>query len=124
MSRHKLDTANKLLLLQGISQIESGLEMLEWIDDIVNENSRDYLSILRDRFSFYKESALYDGKCDYFLVDKANNNLENVQGGYDFNNKIKSELKELRKIVVNEKNHFEKEDKKQLIEDAKKLLLK
>ena len=124
MSRYNLDTASRLLLLQGINQIENGIEMLEWIDGIVNENSRDYLNILRDRFDSYKETALTDGECDYLLVDKAKENLENVQTGVDLNKKILDELKELRIKVVNERNELEKKEKIQLLEDAKKLVLK
>ena len=70
MSRYNLDTANKLMLLQGISLIENGLQFLEWMTDVANENSHDALKILRDRFQFFKDFTLEDGECDCFVIDR------------------------------------------------------
>ena len=108
MSRNSLDTGNKLMLLQGISLIENGMQFLEWMSDNANENSRDALSILRNRFQYFKECTLDDGTCDYLFIDRANKNLNNVQYGYILNEKLKKELKQLRMVVNDERNKTDK----------------
>jgi len=93
---NELETGNKLLLLHGISQIENGLQMIEWMDDHSNQNSLDALSILRNRFTWYKAESLADGKRDYLAVDITQEALDNVQHGAEIKIEITKRLKALR----------------------------
>ncbi len=104
MSYTKLDTANKLMLLQGISLIEDGIRFLQWADT-PNENSFDMLGVLRNRFETFKEFALDNGECDKIFIDKAQVSLNNVRYGQELNEKIKSELQTLK---VNAWNEYKK----------------
>ncbi|QTD37048.1 hypothetical protein JL193_13095 [Polaribacter batillariae] len=99
MSKDNLDTENKLMLLQGITLIQNGLQFLEWMLDFENENSFDALTILRNRFQFFRECALAGKKCGLIFIDRANDSLENVEHSFRLNEKVKNELKELRNAV-------------------------
>lgn len=106
MSRRDLETVNKLMLLQGISLIQDGLQFLEHMTDYVNETSFDALTILKDRFQYFKESVLSDDNCDTMFIDRARNNLENVDYGYKLNKKIKDELTTLKRTVIEERKKY------------------
>jgi len=95
MSYYELDAGHKLLLLQGISLIEDGLEFLEWMSDTPNENAFDMLAILRDRFEVFRDFALADGECDSFLIGKIKKSVGNVQYGLDSKERVKKELDNL-----------------------------
>lgn len=107
MSMYDLNTANKLMLLQGISLIEDGLRFLEWMSGYASENSFDTLTILRNRFEVFRECALGDGKNDYLFIDRANESLNNVEHCYKQKQKITTELENLRLLVVKEINEEE-----------------
>lgn len=75
---NNLDTADRLMLLQGIRLIEDGLHFLEWMKDVPNENSYDGLNILKDRFEFFKECALQENNCNMLILDKAKQEIKNI----------------------------------------------
>ena len=103
-AEHEMSTANKLLMLQGINLIQDGLQFLEWMNDYKDVNTVDALSILRDRFVFFKETALDDGSHDHLMVDRMKGLSKNVQFGHKVRVDIDERLNELRKIVRDEYN--------------------
>ncbi|MGB5821438.1 MAG: hypothetical protein WBG90_18285 [Saonia sp.] len=103
-NKHELETGNKLLMLQGINLIYNGLEFLNWMTDIKDMNTLDALTILRDRFHYFRDCAFTDGRHDYLFIDKMKDLAENVQYGYKVRDDIEKRLDELRKIVVDEHN--------------------
>lgn len=108
MNRYNLDVATRLMLTQGISLIEDGMQFLEWMNGVPNENTRDALNILRDRFEYFKECALEDGKCDTFIIDRATLKVDEVQFAFKLREKVKEELEGLRKQAISERVNFEK----------------
>ena len=103
-TKEEMSIANKLLMLQGINLIQDGLQFLEWMNDYKDINTIDALSILRDRFVFFKETALDDGSHDHLMVDRMKGLSKNVQFGHKVRIDIDERLNELRKIVRDEYN--------------------
>ncbi len=93
-----LDQAQKLMLLQGISLIQDGLQFINWAA-MPNELSHDFLLILRDRFQLFREAVL-DGSTDHLMVDKLKDRMENVTYGYKHHLEIQKQLQELRDIII------------------------
>lgn len=108
--RLDFNTATKLLLLQGISLIENGLQFLEHVDRYPNENSYDMLNILRDRFDSFKMFAMDENECDFLIINRVKETLRNVQYGYKLNQKIQNELEELRSVIWKEKQEVMKDE--------------
>lgn len=100
----KLDTSNKLLLLQGISLIEDGMQFLEWQECYLNSCSYDAFSVLRNRFEYFKECTFEDTKSGHLVIDRVRTKMNNLGYGYELVNKIKDELNDLRRITVEEQN--------------------
>lgn len=98
-TEHEMSTVNKLLMLQGVSLIQDGLQFLEWMDDYKDTNTVDALSILRDRFQYFKESALEDGSHDHLIIDRMRGLSENIQSGYKSRADIDERLSELRRTA-------------------------
>ncbi len=108
MNQKELSTVNKLMLLQGISLIENGLQFLDWLNKYPNENYLDSLSILRDRFQFFKYSALEDENLDSLFIDRSKTTIENVNNGYELRKEIENQLKKLREVSFNENEERKK----------------
>tara|TARA_R110001632_G_scaffold121954_3_gene234605 strand:+ start:500 stop:835 length:336 start_codon:yes stop_codon:yes gene_type:complete len=98
-TEHEMSTVNKLLMLQGINLIQDGIQFLEWMDDYKDINTVDALSILKDRFEYFKESALEDGSHDHLIIDKMKGLSKNIQSGHKTRVVIDERLNELRKIA-------------------------
>lgn len=94
-----LDKAQKLMLLQGISLIHDGIKFIEWAEKMPNELSYDFFMILTDRFQMFRESVL-DGSMDNLIIDRIKNRMEDVKHGYELNQQVQEQLKELRKYVM------------------------
>lgn len=103
-TKEEMSTPNKLLMLQGINLIQDGIQFLEWMDDYKDINTIDALTILKDRFIYFKETALEDGRHDHLVIDRMKGLSENVRYGYDTKIEIDKRLNELRKLVRNEYN--------------------
>ena len=99
----KMKTENQLMLLQGISLIENGLTFLEYMNDMPNENAWDAMTILRDRFKFFKECALNEGECDLFLVRRMHELYDNVINDYERTEDIAERLNALRSSLLQKK---------------------
>jgi len=102
-SDYRLDTGNRLLLLQAINSIDHGLACLEWIDELPNENTWDALTILKDRFKYFKECAFDEGECDYLIIDGMKKMSNNIEQEYKSTEKIHAELDNLRKTITENK---------------------
>ncbi len=96
----KMNVANRLLLVQGISLIENGLQFFEWLDDYPNGATYDALTILRDRVAFFKECLFDDVNCDTLFIGRIGKTLENLQYGYKTKQEIDELLTKLRKESV------------------------
>jgi len=96
----QLETANKLMLLQGISLIENGLNFIEFMDETPNENAFDALTILRDRFEYFRECALNEGECDLFLVKRMHELNDNVINDNEIKANITRQLGNLRASIL------------------------
>ncbi len=120
----ELDTPNQLLLLQGIDLINSGLEMIEWVDGVLTPNTYDSLTILRDRFRYFKECVFDDTNSSSFMVNRASEQLEHIAFGYRERETIQKLLEELR--ALNVKGFKEAHDNliQELIQKAKQELSK
>ncbi len=76
---YQIDTANKLLMIQGIDLIQNGINCIEWMNaNFPNENTRDAFDMVRNRFQFLRECAFEDGTCDHLIIDKMKNHSKNV----------------------------------------------
>ncbi|MCM4170067.1 hypothetical protein DHD32_01135 [Arenibacter sp. TNZ] len=102
--QHEMSTANKLLMIQGISLMQDGMQFLEWMDDYKDTNTIDALTILRDRFAYFRECAFTDGAHDHLVIDKMKGLSKNIQLGYTTKADIDKRLNELRVIVRDEYN--------------------
>ena len=103
-----LDNAQKLMLLQGISLIQDGLQFIEWAEDMPNELSYDLFEIVRERFQLFQECVL-KGEHDNLIIDRVKTHMENVKHGYELNQQIQKQLKELREYAAS-KQHQKKKD--------------
>ncbi len=117
-----LNTPNKLLLLQGISLIQDGLTYFEWFEGMLSANACDSLTILRDRFAFFKECLFEEVETSYLMIDKANKLVSDITSGFKDKNNILTLLAELRKLNVDEHNEAKKEQQKELIQLVKQEL--
>lgn len=106
--KYNSDIATKLMLVQGISLIEDGMQFLEWAGKLPNENSWDALSILRDRFTFFKDCVFEENNCDNLIIDRISNKTDYVQYCYELQSKIKNELQELKIQAIKEREELEK----------------
>ena len=80
---------SRLMLLQGIDQIQSGLKFIDWVDGMMpNQLSDDALLILKDRFEYFRECVLSDVDCNFFTLDKIKNNISNIQYDIDYESTI------------------------------------
>lgn len=102
--KNEMSTANKLLMLQGISLIQDGIQFLNWMNEYKDTNTVDALTILRDRFIYFKECALEDGRHDHLVIDKMKDHSQNIQFGYEAKKDLDARLKQLRGIVRDEFN--------------------
>ena len=102
--KENLDLGQKLMLLQGISLIQDGLQFIEWVEDMPNELAHDVLSILRERFQLLQECVL-DGSADHLLIDRIKTRMENIQYGHELNQKIQEQLQQLRSVVITKQHH-------------------
>lgn len=107
-TQKNIDQAQKLMLLQGISLIQDGLQFINWAA-MPNELSHDFLLILRDRFQLFREAVL-DGSTDHLMIDKLKDRMENITYGYEHNLEIQKQLQELREMVIG-KQHQNKAEK-------------
>ena len=103
-TEHEMSTADKLLMLQGINLMQDGIQFLDWMSDYKDMNTVDALSILKDRFEYFKESALEDGSHDHLIIDRMKGLSKNIQYGYKSRAIIDERLNELRKLVRDEYN--------------------
>lgn len=95
-----MKTENQLMLLQGISLIENGLTFLEFMNDIPNENTFDAMTILKDRFQYFRECALNEGECDLFLVRRMHEINGNVINDHERTKDIAERLNTLRASIL------------------------
>lgn len=103
--KSKSEIVDRLLLLQGIDSIENGLQYIEWLNGMLPDAlTEDALKILRDRFQYFKDCALSDGRCDYLIIDKMNDHNDNIQHNFELRKKVKKQLGDYRQAVVNEVN--------------------
>lgn len=93
-----IDVAQRLMLLQGVSLIQDGLQFINWAD-MPNELSHDFLSILRDRFQLFREAVL-DGSTDHLMIDKLKDRMGHISYGYEHHQEIQKQLQELREVVI------------------------
>lgn len=100
----EMSTANQLLMIQGISLIQDGMQFLEWMNDYKDTNTVDALTILRDRFEYFKDCAFTDGSHDHLVIDKMKGLSKNIQLGYTDKADVDKKLNDLRVIVRNEYN--------------------
>ena len=103
-----MDMAQRLMLLQGISLIHDGIQFIEWAEKMPNELSYDFFMILTDRFEMFRESVL-DGSTDHLIIDRIKNHLGNVKQGYELNQKIQQQLKELREYAMSRQHQHKKD---------------
>lgn len=107
---NQLSTVENLMLTQGISLIQNGLQFIEWAEETPNENSYDSLNILKDRFDLFKDDVLSESQCDHFMIDRAIDTVKNVRSGFMHTNKIQENLRELRaKVLIELRQEREKE---------------
>ncbi len=98
-SKENLDTAEKLILFQGISLIQDGLQFLEWTD-IPNTLSYDALELLKGRFRFFKDCVLDGDDCYHLIIDRMQEHHKNIKYDYELNKKIQKQLEELRERIL------------------------
>ena len=109
-----LDTGNQLLLLQGLSLIEDGLQFIDHSWELPNEYAEDAKLVLRKRFTLFKDCVLC-GEHDSFIIDNIQERLKNVTLGGKKHKAIDDKLSELRLIAL--KEHYEQK----AMEDAENL---
>ena len=90
-----MDMAQKMMLLQGITLINDGLQFIEWAEDMPSDLSYDLIEIVRERFKVFQKCVL-NGEQDYLIIDRVKKHMENVKHGYKLNQQIQKQLKELR----------------------------
>lgn len=84
-----LDVTERVLILQGLSLIEDGINLIEWMDSKVNENSTDAFTLLKDRFNNLQE-CVFSGK---HFATLAKDNLSNKIDGLPIIEEDKSQIK-------------------------------
>ncbi len=113
MENYNLDVAQRLMLAQGISLIEDGLQFLEWTGLMPNECAFDALTILRDRVQYFKDCAFdEDIECNHLFVDKAKSAMNNVEGLEEDKGKSKilEQIKQYREEVVKLSNQRKEQE--------------
>ncbi len=120
----KLDTPNKLLLIQGIDLIDNGLQMIEWVSGVLSPNAYDSLTILRDRAFYFKDCVFDEIDGSHLIIDRAKKHVESTARGLQEKKTILKLLEELRKLNVTEFHKEYEEQTKELINLAKKELSK
>ncbi len=120
----ELNNSNRLMLIQGIELIQNGLQFIEWTDGVLSPNAYDGLTILRNRFDFFKDYVFEGTNINHLAIDRASESIKNVWFGLDGKKNIDKLLKELRTLNVCKFREEYKEQQKELINIAKKELAK
>ncbi len=120
----ELNNSNRLMLIQGIELIQNGLQFIEWTDGVLSPNAYDGLTILRNRFDFFKDYVFEETDVNHLVIDRAKENIKNVWFGFEGKKNIHKLLKELRELNVSEFRKEHKAQQQELINIAKKELSK
>ncbi len=120
----ELNNSNRLMLIQGIELIQNGLQFIEWTDGVLSPNAYDGLTILRNRFDFFKDYVFEETDVNHLAIDRAKESVSNVWFGLEGKKNIHKLLKELRELNVSEFRKEHKEQQQELINIAKKELSK
>jgi len=96
--KENLDLGQKLMLVQGISLIQDGLQFINWTE-MPNEASYDVLNILRERFQLFRECVL-EGDEDHLVIDKMRDHSENTRYSDEISRGIYDQLVEPRKLAI------------------------
>ncbi len=106
-----LSNAQKLMLVQGISLIEDGLQFLNWVNMMPNEVSFDLLTILRDRFEAFKDYALEEKSVGHLFIDRAKTATKNVDAFEEkgMQRRILEQLGKYREEIVEVQRERKKE---------------
>jgi len=95
-----LQLANKLLLVQGISLIQDGLSLIEWMEAEVDASTFEALKTLRNSFENFSKRALANQQSDHFFIDRMTAAKENVIHEPKAMDTIAGLLEEVRTQVV------------------------
>lgn len=105
---NSLEFAEKLILFQGISLIQDGLQFFSWIE-MPDEVSQDMLTILTDRFSFFRTCVLEEREIDHLVLNRVYENYSNVAKTEDkFRQEIQDKLSEVRSLMINRRSGLHK----------------
>lgn len=109
-SKHEnLDAIEKLMLVQGISLINDGLDFIGWVEGFPNDLSYELYDLLFERFKAFQQCVL-DGATDHLVIDRASKHLENVIYCRDFSKKVHKQMMELQEQVVRIRHEKEKDE--------------
>ena len=73
--------------------------------EMPNKNTENAIIILNNRFAYFKDRALSDANYNYLMINKAKQQIENLQGAeLDAKKIINDQLEELRKQIMIKKN--------------------
>ena len=108
LERENLNTAQKLMLVQGIGLINDGLQFVEWAQGFPNSLSFELYDLLIEITASF-QACILNGEHDNLIVNRAKKHLQNVKNCQELNEKIQTQLKELRKQVVIEQREKNRE---------------
>ncbi len=97
----QLATGNQLLILQGITLIENGLQFIDHALELPNTHAEDARAVLQKRFTLFKDCVLL-GDQDGFIVDRMEEHLQNMTYGNTNRSTVSQELQELRGAALAE----------------------
>lgn len=104
MNERNLDTAQKLMLIQGIDLINDGLQFIAWAEGFPNELAFDLYDLLIE-CAIWFQACVLNGEHDNLIIDRAKKHMKNIKHCQELNEKIQKQLQELREQVAVERQN-------------------